>query len=137
MADRSLEIAAHEAAHVVVGVALGLRLRAAKIAPADMPTWSGYAWFPRAKGVRWALVLAAGVVWEEAHGGVSDGDLEMLRALGYKQVDIAALGIAAGAILAKRHKAHADVTRALLERDLTEIDIAAIARGERISDSPE
>lgn len=134
---RDLDTAQHEAAHVVVGVALGLRLREAVVGPSRMRglALDGYTWFPGARGVSWAITLAAGVAWERAiHGddAIALGDLRWLRRLGHRGRAVDALALAAGALLETRGAAHARVTRALLERDLTAADVGAIARGERI-----
>jgi hypothetical protein len=130
---RSLAVAQHEAAHIVVGVALGLRLREAVLGAIDRPDWQGYALFTGANRAAWALTLAAGVAWDdELHEHYSSGDVRLLRRLSYRGGAIDALALAAGAILETRGVAHARVTRALLERDLRAADVAAIARGERI-----
>jgi hypothetical protein len=135
--SRSLVVAQHEAAHIVVGVALGLRLSSAKLSPVDAPGWLGYALFPRASGLPWAVVLAAGVAWDRALGGRSDGDLALLRRLGFRRPrDVHALEVCAAGLLATRGEAHGRVTRALLERDLTGADILLLAQGERLADEP-
>jgi hypothetical protein len=138
---RDLQTAQHEAAHVVVGVALGLRLREAAIGEGSghgAPGWLGYTLFdvPRSARMAWVLTLAAGVAWDRAVGDVPapDGDTRLLRRLGYRGRAVGALVAASGAMLAGLGAAHARVTRALLERDLTGADIAAIARGERPDD---
>ena len=137
---RSLEVAQHEVAHVVVGVALGLRMDRAALAPApDLdPHEGGAAWFrvERRHRQAWALTVAAGVAWERAvtgqrwpHG--SSEDARILRRLVRGRHAREALIRAAGAMLATLAPVHARVTRALLERDLTARDVAALARGER------
>lgn len=138
---RSLAVAQHEAAHVVVGVALGLRLREAVIGDACLRRGAkrilvgGYTWFPGAKRVKWALTLAAGIAWDQSLGDEpSRGDVAWLGRLGYRASSVDALSFAAGAILETRGAAHARVTRALLSRDLKGADIAAIARGEPITE---
>lgn len=128
---RPLDVTLHEAAHVVVGVALGLRLKEAVILP---PTedWGGYAWFERVFGVRGAIMSAAGCFWERSVGGrgTSD-DRALIRRLGFtSRKDLDALVISAGAILTARKRAHKLVTKALLRHDLSGADITAIAEGE-------
>jgi hypothetical protein len=137
---RSLDMAQHEAAHVVVGVALGLRLDRAALAPApDLdPHEGGAAWFIVGRNHRqaWALTVAAGVAWERACTGVrwphgSSADSRILRGLVRGRHAREALIRAAGAMLTTLAPVHARVTRALLERDLGPADVAALARGER------
>lgn len=129
-----LHVAQHEAAHIVVGVALGLRLYHATIVPAPGEDCYGYAWFPYG-GTRLAQSLcdAAGVAWERAVGGrLHAADLENLRARERSEAAVRAAVRAAADMLAARGPVHARVTRALLERDLRGRDIEALARGERI-----
>lgn len=142
-----LEIAQHEAAHVVVGVALGLRLRAASVDPAkqdppgragpDDPGDDGFTlWDPRGPREAWLLMTAAGVAWERRTGGdlrVAASDLADLRRAGVRgQARLVALERAAWAVLAERAALHARLTRALLEGDLTARDVRVMARGIRM-----
>lgn len=126
-----LEDAQHEAAHVVVGKALGLRLIRATLAAED-PADAGYAHF--GDGAREALMLmyAAGIAWERRAGGdvgYARGDVAALRDMRvYGNARVIALERAAWAILEGRAALHARVTRALLEGDLTDRDLRAIWR---------
>jgi hypothetical protein len=136
---RSLAVAQHEAAHIVVGVALGLRLRCAVLGGSALePGLEGFAWFAvrRADNTAWAVTLAAGEAWERAMGDTdrpaSPGDWALLRRLGYRGRGAEALVTAAAAMLAGLGAVHARVTRGLLERDLTGTDIDAITHGELI-----
>jgi hypothetical protein len=134
---RDLQTAQHEAAHVVVGVALGLRVKRAALGERvhGRPSWVGYTLVTGHCRTSWALTLAAGIAWDQGVGDdTSAGDLAILRRLGYRGRAVDALARAAGALLETRGAAHARVTRALLERDLGAADIAAIARGERPDD---
>lgn len=132
---RKLEDAQHEAAHVVVGVALGLHLRKAALLGRRKST-IGYAQFlvPREKHVAWAITLAAGLAFERRAGNLAaaDGDRQALIDEGFDDPGIDALVIAADAILESRGTLHARVTRALVQRDLTNADVEAIARGEQV-----
>lgn len=139
--SRALDMAQHEAAHVVVGVALGLRLRKAALGHAgfDIPGYAtmGYSLFtvPRRKSTAWAITLAAGIAFERRLGDAYKtwrADYALLRKDGHSAHAISALVVAADAILETRRQVHARVTRALLQRDLTGADIEAIAKGERV-----
>ncbi len=131
---RSLQDAQHEAAHVVVGLALGLRLWRVTLAPAgkddDAETiWHGRPW-PREADL---IMTAAGVAWERRCGDLTHArqDLKDLRRAGVRgNARIRALERAAWAVLMSRAGAHARVTRALLERDLVEADVRRLARCE-------
>ena len=139
--SRDAAVAAHEAAHVVVGVALGLRLRAAAVGlEREGRTWyEGFAWFHAAPSRRIAdaVSFAAGVAWDRALGEAphsSSEDYRLCRELCTSRHDVETCVALAAAILSARRTAHRRVTRALLERDLTAQDIAALARGERIEE---
>lgn len=144
---RSLDDAQHEAAHVVVGVALGLRLWRVTLDPATLPKswrrWEGdalavTAWEPKP----WPreadlLMTAAGVAWERRYGDITKarGDLQILRRAGVRgNARLVVLERAAMAILESRHALHTRVTRALVERDLTGRDVRTLVRGERLAD---
>lgn len=131
--SRTIEVARHEAAHVVVGVALGLHLSEAVVEADNM---AGYALFrvPKSKRLAWAITLAAGIAFERRSGDeyTARGDRELLRKLGHKRHAIESLVCAADAILESRATAHALVTRALMQRDITGSDVEAIATGDAI-----
>lgn len=137
--DRPLDVAQHEAAHVVVGVALGLRMRRAVLAREVLPRgWvsHGWVWFDGGPRRLEALnvMTAAGVAWERAVGGRGDAhDWRDLRASTSGLHGAEACVRCARALLFELAPEHERVTRALLERDLTGADIAAIARGETIT----
>jgi hypothetical protein len=137
MIARPFGVVAHEAAHVVVGVALGARLHSAVVrrwysngAPCDAWTW-----FPYADGLTDRLITAAGVAWSNAVGdthGALDAkalDAKALRLLAPRRADFSAHVVAAAAILESRATAHARVVRALLEHDITHADIERLAHG--------
>jgi hypothetical protein len=136
--SRDLDTAQHEAAHVVVGVALGLRVSEVTI---DGPRGDAWGWEGRRRrGWReaWALMYAAGVAWERAHPTgdpwAARHDLAAVKRLSSGRAGAEACITAAGALLATLGTAHRRVTLALLDRDLTGADVAAIARGERPQD---
>jgi hypothetical protein len=160
---RLLSVAKHEAAHVVVGVATGLKLREAVIGVGPWPGGLirlGYVWFgkpgPRRREA-FALMTAAGIAWDRKAGpmpanelaqlateaGVevdgsaslsSGGDVALLREYTSGKHGAEACIRAAGAMLADLRVAHARVTRALLTRDLKGTDIATLARGETLEE---
>ncbi len=136
MSTRSLEDAQHEAAHVVVGLALGLRLDRVWLGatPEDdcITQWHGTPWYREAD----ILMTAAGVAWERRCGDLTHArsDIAALRRRGIRgNARLRALEVAAWAILTERAGAHARVTRALVARDLTGRDVRALARGERVA----
>ena len=116
-----IEDAQHEAAHVVVGIALGLRLVSATIKPG--PGSLGMTTFLVGKSDRIADLLwtAAGLAWERRNGDMLHAlsDVVDLRRAGIKGTrQLQVLERAAWAILESRPGIHARVTRALLEGDL-------------------
>ena len=136
MPPRPLDVALHEAAHVVVGVALGLRLRCVVLESRPGWTWGGYAWFPKGHKHALALMYAAGVAWDRAMVAPEwrkAEDVRLVRELAPGRGGLEACVRGAGAMLAGLGVAHARVTRALLEQDLRGADIAALARGERLT----
>jgi hypothetical protein len=139
-APRDLATAQHEAAHVVVGVALGLRLRAAAVGLQHWPAhgWlDGYADFDRrGSSDAWAIMIAAGVYFEDGNGPTAAARIdraELRRMCSGSRACARAYVVAAGAILETRRAAWAAVTAALLERDITGADVERLARGEGIA----
>jgi hypothetical protein len=138
---RSLRVAQHEAAHIVVGLALGLKLRSASALPSA--ECEGYCWFPLPPNRRtWAdaVLTAAGVAWERAvdpnepdNTGHQSSDWAALLEATPTRHDAETCVRAAAALLSGLGGQHARVTRALLARDLTGADVAAMAHGERLS----
>jgi hypothetical protein len=136
---RSVSAAQHEAAHVVVGTALGLRLVSATVGRqrAGGRLVDGLTEFNRRHGSleAWLLMYAAGVAWERAmrREWAAAGDLAELRRMGCTTAGcIDALSAAAGALLRERMTTHARVTRILADRDLTHAEVAALARSEAL-----
>lgn len=134
---RDLDTAQHEAAHLVVGVSLGLSLRRAVIEPAPQD-WQapGYCWFPRGvrrKRLALATMYAAGIAWENAIGNTeAETDARLCRELVGSLHDVTTCVKFAGALLVTLAPIHTRVTRALLDRDLSGRDVVRIARGERL-----
>lgn len=129
---RDLTDAQHEAAHVVVGVALGLRISKVWLAEECGETY-GFTEWEAAPFWREAdlIMTAAGVAWERRAGDLiwAGDDLRHLRKRGVRgNIQVRALERAAWALLETRAAAHAKVTRALLEGDLSAKDIAKLIR---------
>lgn len=128
---------------MVVGVALGLKLRSAAVVrwvDEEGTVAAGWTWFPEGSREALALMYAAGIAWERATGGrrYEAGDSRCLRELiGTSRQGFEACVTAAAALLESRAVAHARVTRVLLEQDITGEDVAAIAQGARRPPHPE
>ena len=136
MSERSLEVAQHEAAHVVVGVALGLRLRKAVVGrteDTDGELLDGYAWFTNhGAKLEYAVMYAAGVAWDQLTlSDYSSSDAKLAVGLVGSR-NLASCVKIARLLLASRVDIHTRITKALLEKDLNSRDIAAIARGKRV-----
>lgn len=133
---RSPIAAEHEAAHVVVGLSVGLKLRRVELGPDD----TGGTWFrgPLDGGRRrvgFGMMYAAGLAicktrkWPEWH---ARQDRAALRALGFTSDDIRLLSgvvarfletdLAGGLVQT--------IARALVERDLTGAEVSAILSGD-------
>jgi hypothetical protein len=130
-----MDVAQHEAAHVVVGVALGLKLKHATThAVGD---WLGYAWFhERGHRGAHAIMYAAGLAWERSIGGVWLGtpDDRLAREHLPGRGGLHACVRAADAMLRGLKVEHARVARALeVRRYLSGRDVEALARGEQLS----
>lgn len=140
MEIRDVDTAQHEAAHVVVGVACGLRLRRGVIGytRAGSEHLAGYTHFQRGGPPEgWALMYAAGVAWDRTLAidpFQSSRDYRLLRSCSWGTRGAEIWVRAATAMLAGLRSEHVRVTRALLERDVTGADIAALCRGEKIED---
>jgi hypothetical protein len=125
--SRKIQDAQHEAAHVVVGLALGLRLSRATVKREGDTL--GYVEFQ--KGAREAELItwAVGVAWERRFGDLEHaaGDLALLRAARVRGVArLRALERAAWCVLESRAGVHERVTRALLEDDVTPATLARL-----------
>ena len=138
MEIRDLETAQHEAAHVVVGCAVGLRLDRAAIGPwpgsrKSKPCDDAMGWAEffevRGDGTAQAIMIAAGIAWDRGlrfSPRFSSYDWRECNKIVRGRRSVEACVTAAAAILAGRMSVHARVTRALLERDLTAADLAEI-----------
>jgi hypothetical protein len=139
---RDFFVAQHEAAHIVVGLTVGLRVRRAVLheTPAHGTfTEYGAVWFNdrHASATQQGLAFAAGSAWDRCVAAPRpkgydwvDGDADVLRAMGYTRKEIGALVTASLAILTARMPVHARVARALYDRDLQAADVARLMQGE-------
>lgn len=136
MTDRPHSVCEHEAAHVAVGVALGLRLRKAVVGEGedDGVKLLGYAWFTNhGSNMAHAIMFAAGVAWDRLTGqGHSSDDAKLCRELVPDDATARTCVRVATIMLAGLLPEHARVTKALVEKDLNAKDISKLARGERL-----
>ncbi len=137
------QTAEHEAAHVVVGLALGLPL---KIATVRSDVWrkielGGFTWFGGFRNrLAHGIMSCAGIVWERRPGGDprgARGDATLARE--YLRTPIRGGSTAANVetgcnlaaeILRTRQSALARVARELCDRDLRPADLAEMVLGE-------
>lgn len=137
---RPMRAVQHEAAHVVVGCALGMRLERAWVRdpstdppPGMHPQDEGAVlWATSRSNLAYAVMCAAGIAWEHLTGGhpsVSAVDRrlvrEHLRAPGVR-ADVRTAVACADALLRSRMALHARVSRLLAERDITGVDVQEI-----------
>ena len=122
--------AEHEAAHVVVGLALGLRLRRATLQPTPIGRDGiavGYAWFEHGKNyMAHAIMVCAGVAWDRRTGGDTSHDYALAKHTLRYRADVETGVRVAREMLDSRRRLHARLTSELLDRDLTAADIEAI-----------
>lgn len=122
--------AEHEAAHVVVGLALGLRLRRATASPSPLGKRGiacGYVWFySDRKYLAQAIMLCAGVIWDRENGfapcTTSAGDRAQAARLVSRR-DLPTCERLAAELLGARRRAHARVASELLDQSLGPADI--------------
>jgi hypothetical protein len=129
----AFEDAQHEAAHVIVGTALGLTLKEATIYP-EHPDFAGLALFrPTVRFEAYHIMVAAGIAWERMSGGRdSETDRRLLRSRRVRPATIETYVRAAESIIRRYPGIHARVTRALLHRPISSEDLSRIACGERL-----
>ncbi len=143
--DERLEDAHHEAAHVVVGLALGLRVQEVKLGLKNKE--GGYyevgytQFFGNSSHYAWAIAYAAGIAYEQYTGNPNahdhgSGDLSALRNIGVRTKGaVAALVVAANGILRANRALHSKVTKALLDKGtLKEADILSLVNEGKIEE---
>jgi hypothetical protein len=133
---RDLADAEHEAAHIVVGVTLGLRLRYARLYKAehDAEHWElGATLFADSRSqLSQAIMHAAGIAWERRRGGRADyatADRATVLGLLKTPADVRAATQVAREILRTRRRIHERVARELWQRDLSHRDIRSLVLG--------
>ncbi len=117
-----VQTAEHEGAHLVVGLALGLRLRAVSLEPIvlDGHVTLGYTWFggSEREGLARSVMYCAGVAWESRPGGTpvaASVDKKLARKYFRSTHDLRTGVRVASEILATRRRAHARVVAELLD----------------------
>lgn len=133
-------VAEHEAAHVVVGLALGLKLRKVSLGSYEHggEAIHGFTWF-RGNDVDHRLALgvmyAAGVAWEASLTGKSAGrtyaviDRELAQSMLQSRHSFRTGVRIADEILRARRRAFRRVVRELCDRDLGPRDVEALVLG--------
>lgn len=145
MEIRDLETAQHEAAHVVVGVRLGLRLDIAGIGiwrgdrknPRDPGAVGFVSFYEATRGdlTAQAIMLAAGVAWDRMLGydpWSSSYDYSETWKIVRGRKSVEACVTSAMAMLGGLTREHAKITRGLLVRDISEQDLSILFAGEAI-----
>ncbi len=125
--------AEHEAAHLTVGLALGLRLRKATIVPSPLGRRGiacGYVWFySERKYLARAIMYGAGAVWDRKAGfepdDTSAGDLAQVATL-VSRADVPTCLKLAEELLDSRRRLHARIASELCDRDLSGADVEAL-----------
>lgn len=119
--------AEHEAAHVVVGLALGLRLRKATVEPSVLngERVGGYTWFSVGRRrLAFGVMVCAGIAWEGAsephEPSFAAGDWDLAREYLKSESSILDGVRLAREVLNNRRRLHRQVTLWLLDQDLTE-----------------
>jgi hypothetical protein len=133
-----LAVAQHEAAHVIVGLALGLRLRRVTVKPERVKgvglLLGNTVFDARCGSVEaWSLTYAAGSAWEKRHGDWRHAWLDeaRLRERNVRGRGLAALEHAAWCVLHRASGAHARLTRKLLDAgELSGHEVQALLGGE-------
>lgn len=127
------ETAEHEAAHVIVGLALGLKLRKATIEPSVLNghVAAGYSWFyVGRKYMAFGIMACAGIAWERRRGRNATaiaGDLEIAQQVWDCRRSEIETGVKlAREIIEGRRRLHARVASELCDRDLSPADVEAL-----------
>ena len=131
--SRRADVAEHEAAHVVVGMALGLPFRAAKVGHEVWKDFEilGYTWFGGRCKVAHGVLACAGIVWERKFGrNRVHASADRQNARGYLGSGVRTGCKLANEILVTRTEILGRVARELCDRDLGPKELAAMVVGE-------
>lgn len=124
-------ITRHEAAHVVVGLVLGLKLVAARITPGE--AWAGHTEWLGGERFALACMFGAGVVWDRmGKEGFSALDAELCRKHVTTNAAVGTCYRIAKEIILSHRKAHTLVAESLLHAEemiLTGTDVRRLALG--------
>ncbi len=121
--------AEHEAAHVVVGCALGLKLKRASIAHAQPghDSSEGFTWFQHGRDyLAFGVMVCAGIAWESRPGGepaYAAADLKSARQIHRYRANVETSVRIAREMLDGRRRLHARIASELCDRDLGSADI--------------
>lgn len=137
MAHVDLTVAEHEAAHMVVGLALGLRFKRAAVEEWSFRGWRalGFTWFSVGPRTRLAagVMSCAGIAWEARPGGWhegADGDRKLAREWLTGAHDVRVATRIAAELLAARRAIHIRLAHELCERSLGPRDVARLVLGD-------
>lgn len=132
----NFDAAEHEAAHVTVGLALGLRLRKAALGHTviDGADVHGYTWFGggNRQGFARTIMYCAGIAWESRPSGTlwhARYDEMYARKFFTSKHDLASGVRIAREMLEGRRRAHARIASELCDRDLSQVDIERLVLG--------
>ncbi len=123
-----------EAAHVVVGLALGLKLRKATLAVTPVGRTGislGYAWFAHGRSyLAHGVMCCAGIAWDR-HAGFepdtsAEGDYAQARQIFGRKSDVETGVRLARELLDSRRRVHARIASELCDRDLGSADVEAL-----------
>jgi len=132
---RLADVAEHEAAHIVVGLALRLPFKAARLGEERWRnlTILGYTWFGGRCHIAHGVAACAGIVWERRPGGRPDaaaGDRRLARENLRTRAGIETGCRLAAEILSRRRGILEIVARELCDRDLGPAELAEMVLGE-------
>lgn len=130
------DAAEHEAAHVVVGLALGLKLKKATIAltTARGQTNAGHVWFEHGRQyLAFGIMVCAGIAWERRAGGKplnASGDERLAKQIHIYRANVETSVRVADEMIRSRRAALQRVARELCDRDLGPADVERLVLGE-------
>jgi hypothetical protein len=134
MSARDSAVAEHEAAHMVVGLALGLKFKRARLEETvikDGLVELGHVWFAGSarRGLALTVMYCAGIAWELKRGAdpvAIEADRKLAHRYLISKHDMTTAVRLADELLTARRKAHARVASELCDRDLGPADVARL-----------